>query len=828
MKGRRRHRLITLLASSLVRLVTTRLTPSKNTLDADAGPDSNNRSERDAGTSVASTAHTHDATDADNASNIRPDSTPTQSESQGETAECCDAMPSETQDDTTDLNNNEDEKSATFDFDAFFMRILTTRDLYATLDEIACGIRGRTDEASGIERFILRQLEEERLVQDGTSLRDEHDEPERTSVRPALLWRNGSVYLRMSSNPTYGTFLQTLRVEALLNVIRLAQQNDIDTSRTSMEDMYRLRQRFQQSVCSQSPFVDTADWSFLVMPWQSSVGPTEHGEWSVRQAIAEAMESVRLPYRLDMQYRTNVAGGDVAIEISHIPSRTFPRTTYIDGLGIVPTTNHMRRRMASEYAVRVGFLMAAHAFHASNRVSRVWVSAIEQTPSKRRCLYSVCLERRAFATLNMQHMQNPLATLLALGGNASVENEALVPSDPCFALEDERFCPAMRHDLWRLSERSLPVSAARALGTTRVSGLSIHEELPRILTAEEAMREMATEGDPRATERSVKAILDATGHTSDPDVWNASAFVIGQLIEGSLDPTDSEALYEQFVMRNDVRIGLERAQKKLLESGAAHAIRHLERILEPSSRDGRFSDTPTIAYRSFGSFVERVLHNRASVHDNRSVVLVPDDYVAAHLSVSALSLGPDVPTPIVERALQHAYWALDRAPYSATAHQTTAACLERLGRFAEACSQLKSYLAVAYQPQAIGIAYHRLAVLFHQLGEPRVSQACYQRCLQVFPELMPIVLAECQVLVAEGALFEDAMDSDVVDAVLEGAGVPVAPTGEIVGSLFEASVAAIDAQVFPVARDLMHTLVVLTHDDVILDIYRSIENEPDA
>lgn len=828
MKGRRRHRLIALLASSLVRLFTSRAASKADAPSSVVGSGHERSTGSDASVPDTETERAPDTDDEHGVQGDRSASPASQPEPAADTTTRSDVKPGAIQDAATDADVSEDATPAAFDFDAFFMRILTARDFYATLEDVAQEIRGRGDEACGIERFFLRQLEEERLVQEGSHPQDGYDTSGRTSIQPTLLWRSGSVYLRMTSNPSYGTYLQALRAEALLNVIRLAQQSDIDTSSASVEDMYRLRQRFLRSVCAQSPFVDTADWSFLVMPWQGPVGPAEHGEWSVRHAIADAAESVRLPYRLDMQYRTNVAGGDIAIEILCTPPRVFPRTTYVDGLGIVLTTNHMRRRMASEYAVRVGLLMAAHAFHASNHVSRVWISGIEQTPSKRRCLYSVCLERRVFSTLNLRHMRDPLATIAALGGNVCVENEALVPSTPCFALEDERFCPAMRHDLWRLSERVLPVSASRALGTSRVSGLSIHEELPRILVAEEAMREMASEDGPNATERSVRAVLNATGNTSDPDVWNAAALVVSQLIDGSLDPTDSDALYERFVKSNDASVGLEQAQKRLLESGAGPAIRHLERILEPSSRDGRFLDTPVIAYRSFGSFTERILHNRAHIRDNRSVVLVPDDYVAAHLSVSALSLGPDVPAPIVERALQHAHWALERAPFSATAHQTTAACLERLGRYEEARDQLKSYLAVAYQPHGIGIAYHRLANLFHQLGDARACQACYQRCLQAFPELMPIVLAECQALVAEGASFEDVMEPDVVDAVLEGAGVPLAPTGDVVNSLFEASVAAIDAEVFPVARELMHTIALLTHDDVMLDIYRSIENEPDA
>ncbi len=825
MQRRVRHQLIVLLACSLARLIATGAAAIGGLTSA--ARIGRNRGLEEQGDSDSATTERvpDDETEVASAEELVSAEPPSASHAEATKQHDIEVAP---EDDSSVNGVEEDENLSVFDFEAFFMRILTARDLYNTLAEIAREIRDCGDDACGVERFLLRQLEEERIVYHESRLSVERQDSNAVPPQPTLLWRSGSVYLRMNESTPYGAYLQALRVEALLNVMRLAQQSDIDASLASSEDMYKLRLRFLQSVCTQSPFVDTADWSYLAMPWQGPIGPAEHGEWSVRHAIAEAVESVRLPYRLDVQYRTNVSGGDVAIEMAYVPPQVFPRTSYVAGLGVVPTTSHMRKRMASEYAVRVGLLIAAHAFHASNRVSRVWVSSIEQTPSKRRCMYSACWERRSFATINMRHIRTPLATLNALGGNHRIDNEALTPCEPLFSIEDERFCPAMRHDLWRLSERVLSNPAAQALGTSRVSGLAIHEELPRILAAEEAMRLMPSENDSYATERCVKAVLAAAGGMSDPDVWDAATYVVNLLIDGLLDPTDAESLYESFVMHNEARVGLERAQKKLLESGAAQAIRHLERTLEPSTREGRFQDTPVISYRSFGSFTERILYNRAHAHDNKSVILIPDDYVAAHLSVSALSLGPDAPVEIVERALQHARWALEHAPFSATAHQTAAACLERLGRYEDARDQLKSYLGIAYQLRSIGIAYHRLAVLFHELDEPRVCQACYQRCLQVFPELMPIVLAECQSLVSNGATFEDAMEPDVVDAVLEGAGIPLAPTQDTVNALFEASVAAIDAEVFPVARELMQAIASLTHDDVMLDIYRSIENEPDT
>lgn len=46
-----------------------------------------------------------------------------------------------------------------------------------------------------------------------------------------------------------------------------------------------------------------------------SQGEVPNTEWVVRRSIAYAVEALRLPYRLHVDFRTNVADGNVALEI---------------------------------------------------------------------------------------------------------------------------------------------------------------------------------------------------------------------------------------------------------------------------------------------------------------------------------------------------------------------------------------------------------------------------------------------------------------------------------------------------------------------------------
>lgn len=713
-----------------------------------------------------------------------------------------------------------------FSFDELLRSLLLADDPMAVLKELVNDVNYRRakDEATvlPVERFLMLRLLEADLF----------DEEELPPVQVVLLGHSHLLYLRCASESlAYGSFLRILRIEATLNELCFAFEHLPDLASASKQDLFRLSQRVINSICAQAPTVDTADWSYLAMPWQSSWGPTQRGEWAVRHAISDAIESVRLPFRLTARFRSNVAQGDVALEFDATPAAAFARSACVGDLGIVPTTHDMRRREASRYAARVGLLLAAHAFAASDRVRRVWVSAVSDTPARHECWYSVCLDRRAFSHVRLAALADPVAALRSLGASLNLDGDALLPTTPLFYLEDERFCPPMRHDLWQLSERTLPPAATLALGTHRVSGLVIHEELPRTLAAERVVRSLFEQGDDLGTsaERSVRAVLDAARATSDLTVWSAAERMASKIVAGTLELADPEAVRDELVEGDELTKSVNRAQRLLTGQRPSEALSLLRQTLKPLEEHGRYADTSAIAYRCFDSFAERVLHNRLFARDHRTVALVPDVYLLAHLMASSLhQVLPAEQGGDLRLAIAHARRAVEVAPLNAPAHLGLASCLQDAGDLAAAEDQLRAYLRCAFHPQGIALAYARMATLRAEADDARTTQACYQRCVRVVPGFLPYVLAQCQALMLQGLRFAEEMGPDAVDAALESLDIPLAPTEQISYYLMAGACAAIDAEVFPVARDLMRTVEALTGDDVMRGIRNSLELEPDV
>lgn len=715
-----------------------------------------------------------------------------------------------------------------FDFDRFRHALLLSANPLATLRSMVrrASRRQREGTASGVEQFLVRQLGEAGLAD---VAREEHGELAGVSV--AWPHRSRTFYLRTATERmTYGSKIALIAVEAILNAVNTAYEYYADALvAVSEQDILRLWQRTRSSICAQVPDVDTADWSYLAMPWQIPFGPADQGEWSVRQSMAEAIESVRVPYRLEARFRCNVSEGDVAIEFSVTPDRAFPHSAYADGLGIVATTSATRRREASAYAARVGLLLANHAFRSSSKIRRVWVAAVRETPSAQECLYSVCMGRRAFSHVRMGAVSDPMATLQSLGASMTVADGCLMPSEPCFYLEDKRFCPARRHDLWQLSERSLSAQASRSLGAARVSGLLIHEELPLALAADEMLRGLVAPQAPGATEQSVRAILDVARQTSDLSVWSAADRVVAKLVDGKLATDDPYAVREELIEGDPLSKALNQAQRQLMEQRPRRALRTLDAVLDPLERSGAYDDTPAVAYRNFDSFAERVVYNRTNAGDRRSVVLVPDAYLAAHLLCSAiLSSLPSEMGGSQSEALRHAMRAAQVAPYSVSASMALSACLQATEDLDGAAQALIRFLRTAHNPHAMAMAYFRLATIEAELGLMQVGRACFQRCVQLFPPLFPFVVAAYAELAADAEEGVSLMGDDELAQVLEEHGIPLAPTQQTAFILYDGATASVDAEVFPVALDLLQALVTLTGDDVLRGIRSSLEHEPDA
>lgn len=95
-------------------------------------------------------------------------------------------------------------------------------------------------------------------------------------------------------------------------------------------------------------------------------------EWVYRQAMARLIRSLRLPYRFDAEFRSNLDQGNVAIAFTTAGAAMMPSSRYDEKRhGWTALDEHERAAMSADYNLRVGMMMAAMSFGADARVRRV-------------------------------------------------------------------------------------------------------------------------------------------------------------------------------------------------------------------------------------------------------------------------------------------------------------------------------------------------------------------------------------------------------------------------------------------------------------------------
>ena len=101
--------------------------------------------------------------------------------------------------------------------------------------------------------------------------------------------------------------------------------------------------------------------------------PNRHtSEWLFRQTMATLLRRLRLPYRFDVEFRSDVADGRAAIGFttagtSMMPSRRYDTSTH----QWIELGDDERSGMSAQYNLRIGLMMAALAFGAEKGIDRV-------------------------------------------------------------------------------------------------------------------------------------------------------------------------------------------------------------------------------------------------------------------------------------------------------------------------------------------------------------------------------------------------------------------------------------------------------------------------
>ena len=541
------------------------------------------------------------------------------------------------------------------------------------------------------------------------------------------------------------------------------------------------------------------------------------GEWDVRQALSEAIESARVPYRLTARFRVNALGRRAAFEIDLVPPRIWAATTYVDGLGIVSSTTEMRRRAASDYNLRLGVLLAGYALLVAPELEEVWVAGVVDGPVRHDCYYSVRLTRSQLEGVDLEAPLDVWALMRAAGATMDEQNLALAPVRQGFSLDDEALCPARRWDVTELSERVLTPGPAHELGAASVRDLGIDEAAARRRAADELARSLGT-----STEQNVRALLAAVEDAPE-DVREAARRCVGALIDGTLED-DPLAIVEALVSGDPLDQGVSRARESFYARDVEAAEQRARDALSAPDGAGSYADGDGFAWRSFGTYADRVLYNRLVAPPDETCRLAPDAYLEGHLIVSACALARGD----TGEALVHARLACEVAPLSAQASLHLAQCLEAAGEPRGAADELRRLLSLAHDPETIGLGYLRMAQLQWQEGHVLAAQACYQlACSRLGAPVLVAGLAVVALIGHVGGASNAALSPEQVERALRAEDIPLAPTEEVGTVLMEASRAAVDAELFGVGRDVVRSLCSVLRDDVLFGVYRSLEDEPD-
>lgn len=97
---------------------------------------------------------------------------------------------------------------------------------------------------------------------------------------------------------------------------------------------------------------------------------TVAGEWAYRQSLARLYETLRLPMRPSVDFRSHLDEGRVAVEMGAIEADMLP-DKFFAGTGYVPSTKKDRQTLASRESLEEGLLLVTLAFGASPRVGSV-------------------------------------------------------------------------------------------------------------------------------------------------------------------------------------------------------------------------------------------------------------------------------------------------------------------------------------------------------------------------------------------------------------------------------------------------------------------------
>lgn len=608
--------------------------------------------------------------------------------------------------------------------------------------------RGTTQQgqASGFERFAARQLVEAGAA-DVRAIAAEHN------VTLVRLGSTSLFWLRFDDDVSPEQRATLLAVEAALNRLWF-----VEWAAGAADGGTGMLHAFDERFCAQAAqgalreisrnAVAVAQRERADNPYRTIRGAegARGGIWDVSTRFVDTCERLKLPFRLEYRFDTDLDAGVMAVRFTVPSANAFPasrmgeRGWYDARAG--------RPACAAAYAIRLAGLMAQIAFASSVRVMAVDVTAHEDGLAGRPLL-SLGFDRTPFLMealppLKDGRLDNPIFDddpLAVLNVLKPVRHAVRFAGDRGLCeitpLPVHASLAAKRQEVWR-DRRPLPEPLRGLLRADTVAELDV-------------MHDDAVVGDDE-----VRAILEE--NEESPLIASVQLeAVLSRIGEIGLDEQGRLPLYCAYPMARLI-VSLDSGM------GAGSVLPDAEPL---RSADTRYWKAPDAAY-------------------------------GAHLWLSRFARQEGD----ADRGLAEALQCLSLAPTTARAYIEVAVCHAEQEQYAQAAETLTQGLRVALLPGDFLYMYYRLAYALWRIGRMNEAVACYTMVLRE-PNT---ALAET----ARGELAELRQQIDdtrppmaVAEAeqVLHAANIPVSPTEAALDAMAAAAVGLTDAGVPMAAHD---------------------------
>ncbi len=430
-----------------------------------------------------------------------------------------------------------------------------------------------------------------------------------------------------------------------------------------------------------------------------------------------------------------------------------------------------------------------------------------------------------------------------------------LPLADAFAVIDALPSARTRQTLPEGSDAPIADKLAEVLGAHDAAGMRIEADSYRRHIGERLADRIVRSDTTIEAIHIVREEQDAAALRGDVLAGTACNRLMTGLTDGSLDTKDQNAIVAGFLGEDRCLKALGRARTTARHDPGQAVQMLVDAVSEASALDG-FIDSSKTVYRSFDSYAARLCYNRSlsaalddKVHQSniaydtkypsstinsmvvphlsslaaddahRHVELVPDSFYLSHLEIVRLL---EQSFDRTDEALRYGRRAVEIAPATAAGYRQLGRAFMLVGDTENAALTLEEGLNVAIQPNDIAMAYYQLAYVLWKSGDAEAGVLCYMKSLATSTVVAIQATAELHELLEESGVPIPAKTD--IDVGLAKAGIPIAPTTELLDLLDQGAAAATDAGLFSTARDLLALRLRYRPDDALVNVLRSLES----